>query len=157
MNKKELIGETASLLRENDIRKKVIFPKQTFHISDDEGNRKDFSVRKTDKSVNYTVDDVKNILSACVDVIKESIKNGEEITVTGFGTLGLHYRGGRTIGGFDGKLHTMKAHYVPKFWYGKDLRNCAELYRMSIEDENGDIPEASNIRRTRSTRKEEDK
>ncbi len=154
MNKKELIGKTAELLRENDTRKRVVFPKQTFHISDDEGNRKDFSVRKTDKSVNYTTDDVKNILSACIDVIIDSIRRGEEVTVTGFGTLGLHYRGGRTIGGFDGELHEMKAHYVPKFWYGKELRNSAELYRMSVQDENGDIPDASNIKRTRNTNKE---
>lgn len=157
MNKKELIGKTAELLRDNDVKKYVVYPRQTFHISDDEGNRKDFSVRKTDKRVNYTIEDVRNILSACIDVITDSIKRGEEVTVTGFGTLGLHYRGGRTIGGFDGKLHTMKAHYVPKFWYGKDLRNSAELYRMSIEDENGDIPEASNIRRTRSNNKEGNK
>lgn len=154
MNKKELIMKTVEALREHDVKKAVVFPKQTFHITDDEGNRKDFSVRKTNKSVGYTSEDVRHVIETCLDVITESIKNGEEVTVSGFGTLGLHYRGGRTIGGFDGKQHTMKAHYVPKFWYGKNLKNSADLYRMSVEDENGDIPNTGNIKQRRRSHEE---
>ena len=140
MNKKELISKTAEYLRENEIGKHVMFPKQTFHITDDEGNRKDFSVRKSDKEVQYTVNDVNNIISACLDIIFDSIKRGEEVSIKGFGTLGLHYRRGRVIGGFDGELHTMKSHYCPKFWYGKDLKRCVELYQMMVTDEEGNVP-----------------
>ena len=154
MTKKELVSKATERLRENDERKKVIYPKQTFHITDDEGNRKDFSVRKTDKSVAYTTDDVKKIFEACLEVIIDSLKNGEEVSITGFGTFGLHYRSGRTIGGFHGEQHKMKAHYVPRFWYGKDLRTSAELYRMSVEDENGEIPAAGNIKRSRKKSEE---
>lgn len=141
MNKRELISKTAEYLRENRVKKKVQFPKQTFHISDDEGNKKDFSVRKTDKEVMFTNEDVRNIISACIDVILEALKNGEEISIVGFGTLGMHYRHGRTIGGFDGKLHRMKSHYCPKFWYGKDVKRSVDLYQQTIADENGEVPE----------------
>ena len=154
MNKRELISKTAECLRENGIKKKVMFPKQTFHITDDEGNRKDFSVRKTDKEVIFTTDDVKNIISACIDTILETIREGEEVSIMGFGTFGYHFRRGRTIGGFDGKLHTMKSHYCPKFWYGKDYERSVKLYQLSQEDENGNIPEPESIKGKKSEHKE---
>ena len=58
MNRNEFVRRVTSVMRENDIRKPVSSPKQVFHISDDEGNSKDFVVRKTDKKVIFTIDDV---------------------------------------------------------------------------------------------------
>ena len=55
MNRKEFARRVATLMREKDIRKPVSIPKQVFHISDDEGNSRDFVVRKTDKSVQFTI------------------------------------------------------------------------------------------------------
>lgn len=72
MNKKELISRVAEVLRSNNIKKPVSTPKQVFHISDDEGNHKDFVVRKTDKSILYNVNDVGVILEACLSVVEDS-------------------------------------------------------------------------------------
>lgn len=58
MNRKELVRRIANVMRENNIRKPVSSQKQVFHISDDEGNTKDFVVKKTDKGVLFTYDDV---------------------------------------------------------------------------------------------------
>ena len=92
MNKKDLISKTTEVLRNNDIRKPISTPKQVFHISDDEGNQKDFVVRKTDKSVLYNTNDVTAILEACLSVIEDAIKHGEDVSLHGFGTLGVHKR-----------------------------------------------------------------
>ena len=64
MNKKDLISKTAEVLRSNNIIKPVSTPKQVFHRSDDEGNQKDFVVKKTDKTVLYNTADVAAILDA---------------------------------------------------------------------------------------------
>lgn len=153
MVKKDLVCRIAEMLREAGIKKKVQFPKQTFHITDDEGNRKDFSVRKTDKEVPLTHDDVKAVVDAMFDAILESIQNGEEVTIKGFGTFGYHFRKGRTIGGFDGELHTMKNHYCPKFWYGKDYSKSVDLFQLTQEDEHGNLPEPADRSNGRPSRK----
>ncbi len=135
MQKKDLISNVAELLRKNDVRKPVSIPKQTFHISDDEGNHKDFTVKKTDKSVLYSVNDVKTIIDACLTVIEESLKRGEEICISGFGTLGLHWRAARrTKHPKNGEEVNIRARYVPKFSFGGRLRMAARLYELSLAE-----------------------
>ena len=121
-------------MRENNIRKPVSSPKQVFHISDDEGNSKDFVIRKTDKSVIYTIDDVEAVLDTCIEVIKDALTRGEEITVRGFGTLALKYRKARStrLLGKDKQIIDVQARYVPKFAFGNDLRMCAKLFELSL-------------------------
>ena len=97
MVRKELIRRTADVLRENNIRKPISIPKQVFHISDDEGNHKDFTVKKVDKSVAFTVEDIEAVLDACQYVIQDAVKSGEDITLRGFGTLGKRYRKARVV------------------------------------------------------------
>ena len=135
MNRKELVRRTAGLMREKDIRKPVSMPKQVFHISDDEGNKRDFTLRKIDKSVIYTADDVEAIIDNCIEVIQEALKHGEEISVRGFGTLGLKYRKKRTlIHVGTGEQIEMDSHYVPKFTSGHDLKMCAKVYEMFLKE-----------------------
>ncbi|MBP5462526.1 MAG: HU family DNA-binding protein [Lachnospiraceae bacterium] len=92
MNRREFVRRIANVMRENNIRKPVSSPKQVFHISDDEGNKKDFVVKKTDKSVLFTVDDVEAVVDACLYVIEESLKRGVPVCIRGVGSLGLKYR-----------------------------------------------------------------
>lgn len=135
MNKKEFISKVAETLRENNLRKPVSMRKHTFHITDDDGNSADFNIRKQEKSVLYTVDDAANIIDACLAVILDSIKNGEEINIKGFGSLGLHYRAARrTKEPNSGEWCEIEARYVPKFAYGNDLRMAARLYEASLAD-----------------------
>lgn len=135
MNRKEMIRRVASLMREKDVRKPVSMPKQVFHISDDEGNKKDFVLRKVDKSVIYTVDDVEAVLDSLADVIFDALKHGEEISIRGFGTLGLKYRKKRTLRHVGtGEEIEMDSHYMPKFTSGNDLKTCAKIYEMFLKE-----------------------
>ena len=135
MNKKEFISRVAEALRENDLRKPVSVRKHTFHITDDEGNSADFNIRQQEKSVLYTADDVANIVDASLAVILDAIRKGEEISVKGFGTLGLHYRAARrTKEPNSGEWCEVDARYVPKFAYGNDLRMAAKLYEVSLAE-----------------------
>jgi nucleoid DNA-binding protein len=144
MNKKELSSRVAEVLRANNIRKPVSVKKQTFHITDEEGNTADFHIKQQDKNVIYTVDDTMNVIDACIAVIIDAIKNGEEISIKGFGNLGLHYRAARrTKEPISGEWIEIEARYVPKFSYGNDLRMAARLYELSHaesdQEQGGDI------------------
>ena len=135
MNKNDFIKCVSELLRTSDIKKPVSIPKQVFHISDDEGNSKDFTIKKTDKAVLYTKDDVATILEACLYVIQESLKQGESINFRGFGTLGLNYRKPRATKRVNTDEEVViEGRYVPKFTFGNDLRMCAKIYELSLND-----------------------
>lgn len=142
MNKKEFISRVAETLRENNMRKPVSVKKHTFHITDDEGNAADFNIKKRDKSVLYTIDDVSAIIDACLSVIFDTIRNGEEINIKGFGSLGLRYRAARrTKEPKSGEWCEVEARYVPKFAYGNDLRMAARLYEISLSDHPEELSE----------------
>ena len=135
MNKKDLISKAAEVLRSNNIRKPVSTPKQVFHISDDDGNQKDFVVKKTDKAVLYNTSDVAAILDACLSVVEDAIKHGEEVSIHGFGTLGVHQRAARTTKHPETQETVeVKARYVPKFSFGNNLRMAAKVYELSLDD-----------------------
>lgn len=135
MNRNELVRRTASYMRQNNVRKPVKAYRKVFHISDDEGNQKDFVVRENKKTVLYTIDDIEVVLDSFIDVIKEALKDGENITIHGFGTLGLHYRKPRATKkvGTD-EWVSVDGRYVPKFNFGNELRMCAKLYELSPEE-----------------------
>ena len=143
MIRKDIIREATSVLKENNIRKPVSIPKQVFHISDDDGNTKDFAVKKIDKNVAYTADDVEVIFDACMHVIREALKHGDEIRVRGFGTLCLNYRKPRTVKNvLDGAKIDLDGFYAPKFIAGDDLKRCAQIYEQSLQDKiKNHIPE----------------
>lgn len=135
MTKKDLTSRVVSVLQSNGVTKKVSTPKQVFHISDDEGNKKDFIVRKTDKDVSFNMSDVSYIIDACLLVIEDAIKHGEEVSLHGFGTLGLHHRAARKTKkvGTD-EWVDVEARYVPKFVSGNNLKIAAKIYEMSLSE-----------------------
>lgn len=140
MNKKDLISKVTELLRINNVRKPISTPKQVFHISDDEGNHKDFVVRKTDKSVLYNSTDVSAILEACLSIIEDAVKHGEDVSLHGFGTLGIHHRAARrTKHPTTGQIVDVASRYVPKFTFGNNLRMAAKLYELSLRDNVGSV------------------
>lgn len=135
MNKKELARRTAALLRESGIRKPVRVPKQTFHISTDDGSCKDFVVRQTDKQVLLTVEDADAVIDACIQVIMDGLKRGEHIAIRGFGSLGLRYRKPRQVKSFaTNEFMPVEGRYTPKFTFGENLRACAKIYEANLKD-----------------------
>lgn len=135
MNRKEFVRRVTSVMRENDIRKPISMPKQVFHISDDEGNQKDFVLQKKDKTAIFTVDDVDAVINTCLYVIGEALKKGDHVSVRGFGEIGLKYRKPRTLRHVEtGEEVRAEGRYVPKFTFGNDLRMCAKVYELSLAD-----------------------
>lgn len=142
MNRRDLARTAADVLRKSNTRKTVSIPKQVLHISDDSGIQKDFTVRRADKEVLYTIDDVNAILEALICVIKDSLKTGDTVSIHGFGTFGLKYRKPRKTKSIDtDDTITIDGRFVPKFSFGNDLKMCAKIYEMSFEDRmNGPEP-----------------
>lgn len=140
MNRKEFANTVARVLRENNIRKAVSIPKQVFHISDDEGNSKDFTIKKVDKTVMFTAPDIDAILEACLYVAQEALKRGEPITFKNFGTLALNYRKPRSTKSLDtGEEIYIEGHYIPKFTFSDALRICGKVYELSLKDDPGEL------------------
>ena len=135
MNKKELAAKAAELLRERDVRKPVKIKKHVFTVSDTEGNCANFAVKRGDKMVLYSVDDAVNIIDACIEIIKSALQEGEEVSIKGFGTLGVHKRAARATKRPDtGEWCTVPERYVPKFYCGNDLRVAARIFELSTPE-----------------------
>lgn len=138
MNKKELISKVVEVLCENNIRKPTRAQKTVLHISDDHGNQSDFTIKKSNGGLLFTVNDVTAIVDACLAVVEDSIKHGEEISIHGFGTLGVQYRAARQTKHPDTKeVVDVAARYIPKFNFGNSLRMAAKVYELSLSDTEG--------------------
>lgn len=136
MNKTDLISKVTATLREKGVRKKIRSPKHVFHISDDDGNCKDFIVKETNKCVLFNTRDISDIVDVIIDVVKDSLQNGERITIHGIGTLGLRYMkfGPKKILGSGEEEAVVPPRYVPKFTSGKELKRAAMIYTQMTED-----------------------
>lgn len=143
MNRRDFIRAVSTLLRDSSARKVVSMPKQTFTITDDLGNARSFQVKKSEKKVLYTIEDVEQIVDACIYVIQDSLKRGESVSFHGFGTLGLKYRKPRSTKMIGSNENIdIEGRYIPKFQFGNDLRTCAKIYELSLEDKlAGFVPE----------------
>lgn len=137
MDRRGLAIKLASVLSENDIRKSVPSQRTVFHISDDDGGKSDFVIKKDSRGVKYTVDDVYTILEALVEVIIDSIKHGEKISIAGFGILYLKRRAARWAPHpKTGETYEMKEHFVIKFDAGKNLKAAAAIYSANDREVN---------------------
>lgn len=135
MNKKELAAKTAELLRKNDIRKPVKIKKHVFTVTDQDGSEANFTVKRADKNVLYSVDDAANIIDAFVAVVRDALQHGEEVAVKGFGTFVVEKRAARmTKHPVTGETCLVPERYVPKFYFGNDLRMAARVYELSLKD-----------------------
>lgn len=135
MNKRSFVRCVTDKLRDNGDKKPVSIPKQTFTISDNEGNKKTFTVKHRDKTAIYTIDDVEKIVDAALEIICESLQKGEPISFQGFGSLSLKYRKPRETKmiGTD-ETRVVPGKYVPKFYAGNDLKLAAKLFEISLDD-----------------------
>lgn len=141
MNRKELVRRASNVLRDNNIKKPVYTQKQVLHISDDDGNTKDFVIKKNDTGVVFTTDDIDAIIDACIYVIQDALKHGDSVSIRGFGSLGLHHRKARIAKHpTTGEAVDIEARYVPKFVSGNDLKMCAKIYELSMEERLCELP-----------------
>ena len=139
MKKNDLILKVTKILHSNDVRKKVPAQKTNLYISDDEGHSTRFTVQKPLTGLLYTSQDVGVVVDAVLAVIEDCVKRGEDLTIRGFGNLGVHKRGARrTYHPVTGEETIVKARYVPKFTFGETLRRAAKVYEMSLEENGAD-------------------
>lgn len=135
MNRKRLAAKVAEVLNNNDIKKYVPAQKTTFHITDDQGGKHDFTIKKEQQGVRYMVDDIDKILEACTEVIIDLIKNGENISILGFGRLFLKKRAAHLAPHpVTGEMYHTKEHYVVKFDAYKNLKAAAAIYSINDDD-----------------------
>lgn len=135
MNRKELAARVTEVLCENGVRKIAPPQKTVFHVTDDDGGKKDFVVKKEGSALRYTVDDIYTILEAVVEVVIDTIRRGEKISILGFGTLYLKRRAARVAPHpMTGEVIHMKEHFVVKFDCGKNLKMAASAYHATNEE-----------------------
>lgn len=134
MNKRKLITRIAEVLRDNEIKKYVAPQKTILHISDDCGGSSNFVVKRSETGLQYTIDDITVILDACMAIIEDALKNGEEVSIQGFGTLGIRRRAPRmTAHPVTGEIVDISERYVPRFSPGKNLKNATAVYSVIAE------------------------
>lgn len=135
MTRKELAAKVAEVLSANGIKKSVPAQKTVFHITDDYGGKSDFTIRKEQAGIRYTIDDIYTILEACMEVIIDAIKRGDKITISGFGMLYLKRRAARVAPHpVTGEMMQMKEHFTVKFDCGKNLKTAAAIYSAQSEE-----------------------
>lgn len=137
MHKSELARSVWDKLRQNGVRKNINVPSHVLHITDDEGNQCHFRVKKVDKTAGYTIPDVEAIIDNILEVVLDTVKKGEPINISGFGTLDLRHRPSRVICDVSTKQNVeIPDYYTVKFTPGKNMKIAAKLYTIS-KKENG--------------------
>ena len=132
MNKKEFIHCVTKELRDRNIRKNIRPTKYTFTITDEDGASKNFTIKKKERKLLFTEEDITKIIDTSLDVILNGLRNGDNIAIHGFGTLGLKYRKPRLVKNVEtGEPTPIAGHYVPKLSAGKQLSLSARLYELS--------------------------
>lgn len=136
MNRMEFVHKVTTNLRENNLKKPVRSPKQVFHISDDEGNTKDFVIKAAQRSYIYTEEDVRRVIDAALEELVEALKVGDCVTVNGYGSIGLRYRKERRTKSRQEphEMIVVPGHHVPKLNAGKYLQVAAKIYDMNSAD-----------------------
>lgn len=135
MDKRSLINSVVETLKANNVRKHITSQKTVFHISDDSGEVTDFTIRKPATGLLFTKKDVTDIVDACLAVVTDAIQRGEDISIYGFGSLGVQERKARKIRHPETQEEiTVDSHYIPKFNFGNELRRAARLYELSLQD-----------------------
>lgn len=135
MTKADLIRNVSKKLRDDGVKKVVSGGKHVFHISDEDGITKDFVVTKKAREVGYTIEDVSAIIDACLSEVERALTAGDNVSIAGFGSIGLNYRKPRAAKHpSTGEWVEVSGRYVPKFTFGKNLRRCAKLYEMDLNE-----------------------
>lgn len=134
MKKKDVVKRAAEILRERNVRKTVPAVKSQLYIHDEEGNESRFAVKCERRSYQFNESDVAAIVDALLDTIRECLRAGDELTIYGIGSLGLHYIKPRRTVMIDGSGEkTVAGHFIPRFFPGKYLRADVKTYEMNRE------------------------
>lgn len=140
--KQDFIKKVTDVLGENDIKKRMSVPNTNLTVTDEEGNSKKFAVKIPDRYMLYNHKDVQNIVDACLAVMEDCLKRGDELTMYGIGTLGLKYRAPRMVKiPLTEEWTQVPEHYVPHMKFGNTLMSAARFYEASLRESQISVPE----------------
>ena len=89
-------------------------------------NRKDL-IGKIASDAQLTRAQAARALTACLEGIQAGLVRGDRVTISGFGTFGVHHRKPRTLRNpNNGKAIEIGARRVPRFAPGTDLRSAIQ-------------------------------
>lgn len=130
------------MLKENGITKRMSVPNTQFYVVDDRGNKKAFTVNIPPRDVALNRTDILNVVDACLAVMEDCIKRGEDLTFYGIGTLGLKWRAPRMVKapGSDEWMEVPE-HYVPCIQFGNVLKTAARIYEASLHESRINTPD----------------
>lgn len=132
---KGFVSQVAALIKSEGIKKHVNLPRKALYVSDDEGNTRVFYIKKTNKDVQYTMDDVQVILSAAMNVVYDLIQSGEKLQIKDFGTFEAKYRlPRRSKHPCTGEPIVVPGRYIVKFIPGNRMKVAARVYEKKLED-----------------------
>lgn len=135
MKKREIIKRATEILKERNVRKAVPAVKSQLYIRDEEGNESKFAVKCERRSYQFNEDDVDAIIDALFEVMRECMRSGDEMSIYGIGTLGLHYVKPRMTVMIDGSgERVVEGHFIPRFYPGKYLRTDVKTFEESRRD-----------------------
>lgn len=138
MNEKDLAKRIVEVLKNNNVRKDVRATRMVLHITDDEGNSKDFVARKPRTDVMFDKNDVTAMLQAFMAVVSDAILNGEEIRMFNFGTFKIKQKAATRARHPETKeIVEIPSYYYPSFTFAKRLKNAAKLFTASQRERDG--------------------
>lgn len=138
MTEKDLAKRIVDILKQNNVRKDVRATRMVLHISDDEGNSKDFVARKPRTDVMFDKNDVLAVVQAFMAAVSNAILNGEEIRMYNFGTFKLKQKAASKARHPETReLVDVPAYYYPSFVFSRRLKNAAKLFTASEREREG--------------------
>ena len=136
MDKRDLVEKAYCLLRDAGIKRAVNFPKSTLRVIDGEGHEEVFTMPPKTRELVYTREDVNNVLGALISATEDSVKQGEKISIHGFGQFRIKYNKPVRYGDpITGEVKMGRGSYTVKFVPGHALQIACRLYEKSLEDE----------------------
>ena len=136
MKKADLITAVYRRLDAENKRKPYKIQQHKFYITDSDGNKAQFTIKRKEGSYAFTKEDVETMLDAFLDVTEDAIRSGDGIYIKGFGALVLHKRAARRTKhpGTD-VWCDVEERLVPKCNYGNRLRFAARDAELIIKDQ----------------------
>ncbi|MFT4711830.1 MAG: integration host factor subunit beta [Candidatus Azotimanducaceae bacterium] len=98
-------------------------------------NKSELIKKMTERLDQLTSRDVDLAVQSIIEIMSDSLAEGERIEIRGFGTFSNHYRKPRTVRNpKTGEIGIFKpGKYVPHFKPGKDLKRRVDESRVDIE------------------------
>ena len=117
-------------------------PNSNLTITDDSGDSRRITVRIPDRQIPYNKRDIGIVIDACLAVMEDCLRRGEELTFYGFGSMGLKWRAPRMVKApMSDEWTEIPGHYVPNFKFGNVFQSAVKIYEQSLRESKIQLPD----------------